>query len=392
MQGLETKTWIDHGGFELQMLSRFAGMQDPLFAQQWPVDPIEELTTAVSVASTLYSEDYNYDQSYNCNSSHQPPLVLDFKRSSADIYDENTINRPSSNSKQLKTSSNNIYWSNDINSGFSSSGGTDQSHHDDVIMKEEAASAWYSKLSGAALNFSLSPESIVSTGTGDYQKNSSYNVGKEKSSSCNYHQGVKVNSNRLAQDHILAERKRREKLSQRFIALSALVPGLKKMDKASVLGDAINHIKQLQEKVKTFEEQTKKNTIESFVFIKKHQVKYATAADSSSTEICSSDHEYQSMVSGTDSPTVITESLPEIEARFCNKDVLITVHCEKGKGVLEKTIAEIEKLHLSVANSSIMSFGDSALNITVVAQKDEEFNMSMKELVKNLHGALKIFM
>lgn len=32
-----------------------------------------------------------------------------------------------------------------------------------------------------------------------------------------------------ARDHILAERKRREKLSQRFIALSAILPGLKKV-------------------------------------------------------------------------------------------------------------------------------------------------------------------
>lgn len=32
-----------------------------------------------------------------------------------------------------------------------------------------------------------------------------------------------------AQDHILAERKRREKLTERFVALSALVPGLKKV-------------------------------------------------------------------------------------------------------------------------------------------------------------------
>lgn len=44
--------------------------------------------------------------------------------------------------------------------------------------------------------------------------------------------GKKVtSSNRLPQthDHIMAERKRREKLSERFIALSALVPGLKKV-------------------------------------------------------------------------------------------------------------------------------------------------------------------
>lgn len=37
------------------------------------------------------------------------------------------------------------------------------------------------------------------------------------------------------QDHIIAERKRREKLSQRFIALSALVPGLKKVLESPVM-------------------------------------------------------------------------------------------------------------------------------------------------------------
>jgi len=36
-----------------------------------------------------------------------------------------------------------------------------------------------------------------------------------------------------SQCHIMAERKRREKLSQKFIAPSAIVPGLKKMDKTS---------------------------------------------------------------------------------------------------------------------------------------------------------------
>jgi len=42
---------------------------------------------------------------------------------------------------------------------------------------------------------------------------------------------ISANGTRLSQsqDHIIAERKRREKLSQRFIALSAVVPGLKKV-------------------------------------------------------------------------------------------------------------------------------------------------------------------
>ncbi|CAM8947048.1 unnamed protein product [Rhodiola kirilowii] len=52
-----------------------------------------------------------------------------------------------------------------------------------------------------------------------------------------------------AQDHVIAERNRREKLSQRFIALSAVVPGLKKTDKASVLAGAVKYLKKLQERV-----------------------------------------------------------------------------------------------------------------------------------------------
>lgn len=45
-----------------------------------------------------------------------------------------------------------------------------------------------------------------------------------------------------SQDHIIAERKRREKLSQRFVALSAIVPGLKKVS-VSVLSCVHQHLK-----------------------------------------------------------------------------------------------------------------------------------------------------
>ncbi|KAK1394411.1 hypothetical protein POM88_013467 [Heracleum sosnowskyi] len=138
-----------------------------------------------------------------------------------------------------------------------------------------------------------------------------------------------------AQDHIMAERKRREKLSQRFIALSALVPGLKKIDKASVLGDAIKYLKQLQEKVKTLEEQTRRKSTESV----------ALANKSSSDDHAASIH--------------VEESLPEIEVRISDKDILIRIHCEKRKEVIEKTLAEIEKFQLSIINSTAMTFGTS---------------------------------
>lgn len=118
------------------------------------------------------------------------------------------------------------------------------------------------------------------------------------------------------------------------------------MDKASVLGDAIKYLKQLQEKVKILEEQTRRKDIESVVFVKKSHV----------------------FPDGNDTSKEEDEPLPEIEARICDKNVLIRIHCEKKKDIIEKTIAEIENLHLTIVNSSVMSFGSLALDITIIAQ------------------------
>ncbi|TYH78229.1 hypothetical protein ES332_D04G210800v1 [Gossypium tomentosum] len=186
--------------------------------------------------------------------------------------------------------------------------------------------------------------------------------------------GYHDTNNRISQskDHIMAERKRREKLSEKFIALSALVPGLKKMDKATVLGDAIKYMKQLQEKVKTLEEQTRQKSIESVVFVKKYQLLGDINAQFSSWDEISS--------------APFDEPLPEIEARFCDQSVLISIHC-KRKGFPKKIISAIEKFNLTVINSNVMTFGSCALHITIVAQMDMEFCMTIKELVKNLHSA-----
>ncbi|XP_072966811.1 transcription factor MTB1-like [Typha angustifolia] len=73
-------------------------------------------------------------------------------------------------------------------------------------------------------------------------------------------------------NHVEAERQRREKLNQRFYALRAVVPHISKMDKASLLGDAITYIEELQNKIKEMESERKQWVPESAMVDRKRRL------------------------------------------------------------------------------------------------------------------------
>ncbi|KAK7381548.1 hypothetical protein VNO80_00093 [Phaseolus coccineus] len=172
-------------------------------------------------------------------------------------------------------------------------------------------------------------------------------------------------------DHIMAERRRRQELTERFIALSATIPGLKKTDKASVLRAAIDYVKQLKEKVQELEKQNRKSAEETVILVNKTDPNGNEGITNSSTETnCS--------------------ILPEMGARVLGKEVLIEIHCEKEYGVELKILDHLENLHLCVTGSSVLPFGNSALCITITAQMDEECQMTVNDLVKNLRQVLSV--
>ncbi|XP_020592379.1 anthocyanin regulatory R-S protein-like [Phalaenopsis equestris] len=54
-------------------------------------------------------------------------------------------------------------------------------------------------------------------------------------------------------NHVLSERRRREKLNEKFVTLRSLVPSISKVDKASVLADTIEYLKDLEKRVEELE-------------------------------------------------------------------------------------------------------------------------------------------
>ncbi|KAG0490753.1 hypothetical protein HPP92_007616 [Vanilla planifolia] len=160
-----------------------------------------------------------------------------------------------------------------------------------------------------------------------------------------------------------------------------MVPGLKKMDKASVLGDAIIYLKALQDKVKVLEEQAAKRTVVTSVLVKRCRL--SAVEDENDASSTDETHEGAAIDSGD------SMSLPEIEVKLSEKSLLIKIHCDSRKGILVHALQEIEKLHLTVVSTSLMPFAASSLDITVMAQIEEGFCMTTKELVKKMSSVFR---
>ncbi|KAK7381550.1 hypothetical protein VNO80_00095 [Phaseolus coccineus] len=159
-------------------------------------------------------------------------------------------------------------------------------------------------------------------------------------------------------------KQRQQKLRERFLALSATIPGFQKMDKTSILDEASNYVRELEQRVRELEQEVESNKV--------------CVSSSSSCELNSNNGYYHGS----------NQILLEVKVRVLQKEVLIIVHCEKQKGIMLKILSHLENINLSVINSSVLRFGNSKLDITITAQMGEGYKMGVDELVKTLRLAI----
>ncbi|KAG2404192.1 Transcription factor bHLH25 Basic helix-loop-helix protein [Vigna angularis] len=157
------------------------------------------------------------------------------------------------------------------------------------------------------------------------------------------------------QHHILAERKRREELTKNIVELSAIIPGLKKRDKGSVVREAVDYVKRLKERVKELENQKRENT---------------------------------NSRSLTKKPTSVEEELPEMKISVSDREVLIGIFCHNPNNTLVKVLSLLDNLHLSTRCSSVLPFGTSTFKVTIIAKMNDEYSMTIDDLIKEVGGRL----
>jgi hypothetical protein len=153
------------------------------------------------------------------------------------------------------------------------------------------------------------------------------------------------------------------------------------MDKATILSDATKYVKELQEKLKDLEAggSNGRRSIETVVLVKRPCFHAAAAAP---------DDDGSPLSASSGTPPAERKQLPEIEARFSMKSVMVRIHCEDGKGVAVKVLAEVEELHLSIIHANVLPFAEGTLIITITAKASVFFltNQSFFPRKRNSFG------
>lgn len=157
-------------------------------------------------------------------------------------------------------------------------------------------------------------------------------------------------------NHVEAERQRREKLNQRFYALRAVVPNVSKMDKASLLGDAISYINELKAKVQTSE--GKRNEMRCHIEGLKREL--------ANTDVTT--HQISRLAD------------VDVDVKIIGWDAMIRVQSRKGNHPAAKLMVALRELDLELTHASVSVVNDLMIQQSTVRMGSRYYSQEQLRL------------
>ncbi|XP_057745474.1 basic helix-loop-helix protein A [Arachis stenosperma] len=199
----------------------------------------------------------------------------------------------------------------------------------------------------------------------------------------------------LSANHVLAERRRREKLNERFIILRSLVPFVTKMDKASILGDTIEYVKQLRRKIQDLEarirqmeaEQQRSRTPSTTIEV--HHCGSSNKEQQQHTVVVGHEKRKVRIVEGTKTATkVVAAAATEasVQVSIIESDALLELECSHREGLLLDVMLVLREMKIEVIG--VQSSLNNGVFVAELRAKVKDNNCGKKVSIVEVKRAL----
>ncbi|KAL0432639.1 UNVERIFIED_CONTAM: Transcription factor [Sesamum latifolium] len=132
--------------------------------------------------------------------------------------------------------------------------------------------------------------------------------------------------------NLMAERRRRKRLNDRLSMLRSVVPKISKMDRTSILGDTIDYMKELLDRINNLQEEMDLGSDQLSIF-----------KDAKPNEI-------------------LVRNSPKFEVERRERETRIEISCGAKPGLLLSTVTTLEALGLEIQHCVVSCFNDFSLH------------------------------